>query len=158
MKRIAKLSESSSWPITILLILFLSSACSSDSGTPTSPSVPLKKTAVISITVNKEPIVIIFSTLLDYGACEPTITVMEGNGVGVDIQTIRIEYCIGSSVYDSLDLSARRLEANGYFRLDLFRQIYSRNYTHLRVKVQGRDDNGHSISKTQDFALTYFVY
>jgi hypothetical protein len=108
--------------------------------------------------VNKEPIVIVFSKLLGYGACEPTITVMEGNGVGVNIQTIRIEYCIGSSVYDSLDLSARRLEANGYFRLDLFRQIYSRNYTRLRVKVQGRDDNGHSISKTQDFALTYFVY
>jgi len=84
--------------------------------------------------------------------------VIEGNGVGVDVQSVRAEFVKGSSVYDYLDFSPRRLGAYGSFTLDIIKQIYSRNCTHLRVKVQGKDDNGHSISKTQEFTLTYFIY
>ncbi len=67
----------------------------------------------MSISVNKEPIVIGYSSILGYGVCEPTFTVMENNGVGVNIQTIRIEFCTDSYVDDSLALSSRRLEAYG---------------------------------------------
>lgn len=118
-----------------IIILFFSNACSPDSsnsGTPTTPIIP-KKAAILNISVNKEPIVIVYSKFLGYGLCEPKFTATETNGVGVNIQIIKVEFIRSNGSSTSINFSQRRLEPYGSFTIEVTQQLYHTNYSKIRL-------------------------
>jgi len=71
----------------VFFLIFFISSCPS----PEDPNTP-KKGAIITITVDKTPILMGWNSAISIWCMEPIVTVKETNGVGVNATKVRIEF------------------------------------------------------------------
>lgn len=134
--------------IWFLIIGFVS--CSKDS--PTSPEV--KKTANLTISVMSTPILVNWNYLVQLWYMECLVQVSETMGVGVNVNNGKMAFIYNGQRYEEQTLDGLRVNANA---TQTYIVSHGTEYVYDAVEfsLSGKDDNGHSVSRTKQYDLKY---
>jgi len=134
----------------VFFLIFFISSCPS----PEDPNTP-KKGAIITITVDKTPILMGWNSAISIWCMEPIVTVKETNGVGVNATKVRIEFVSqGMGGYEVQETAGGRINAYGSYTFNL--QVCTEHgYESTKFTILGIDDNGHNVNTSAEFALYY---
>ncbi len=134
----------------VFFFIFFISSCSS----PENSDAP-KKGAIITITVDKTPILMGWNSAISIWCMEPIVTVKETNGVGVNATKVRIEFVYqGMGGYEVQETAGGRINAFGSYTFNLH-VCTEQGYESTKFTILGIDDNGHNVNTSAGFALYY---
>ena len=146
------IKKASKYSVFLLLCIFISTNLSCKSGSPESPEV--KKSANVEISIDNEPVYLTLNWYKEMLEGNVTITLRESNGVGCTLDSIEVKFLYRNYTYEPKTLGGAKLSP--YESVQVSTKLSTETlYEGIRIFVKGTDDNAHSMSKSEDFALEY---
>ncbi|MFC2165948.1 hypothetical protein ACFLT2_13250 [Acidobacteriota bacterium] len=133
-----------------LLCILISSILCCKSGSPESPEA--SKTASLEISIDNEPVLLTYNWNKSKLEGKINITLFERNGVGCNVDSIDVYFLWLNSTYEPMSCDCEKLNPYGSFKRAV-KLSTEKLYEGIRISVKGIDDNGHSVSKSEDFSL-----